>query len=179
MARAVEIKGGDKLDAYLREMSKKVTSAATVSVGFPEGSTESDGTSTPMVAAIQEFGAPNRGIPPRPFMRPTVANKSDEWAERLGAALVHTSYDAKASLTILGATMAVDFYDAIADLQSPALSPITVMLRGMKSKGVVVTGKTVGQAAKRVAEGKTNYGASTKPLIDTGDMQSNITSVVE
>ena len=177
MARSVQIKGGDKLEAYLREMSKKVTTAATVSVGFPEGSTESDGTSTPMVAAFQEFGTGS--IPPRPFMRPTVANKSDEWAERLGAALVHTSYDAKASLTILGATMAVDFYDAIADLQTPALSPITVMLRGMKSKGVVVTGATVGEAAKRVAQGKTNYGASTKPLIDTGDMQSNITSVVE
>jgi hypothetical protein len=82
----------------------------------------------------------------------------------------------------MGQTIQEDLQQSIADLMSPALSPITVMLRGMRSKGgpnFKITGKTVGEAARRVAEGKTNYGASTKPLVDSGTMLRSPTHTVK
>ena len=70
---------------------------------------------------------------------------------------------------------------SIIDTNEPALSPVTVMLRGMKSndQSLVVTGKTVGEAAARVAAGKTNYGASTKPLIDSGNLLNAVDYTVK
>lgn len=48
--------GGDKLMAHLDRILERVKSAQAVRVGFLEGSTYPDGTSIPMVAAVQEFG---------------------------------------------------------------------------------------------------------------------------
>ena len=53
------LSGGEKLKAYLDTISKGLASAGgqpSVSVGFLEGSSYPDGTSLPLVAAIQEFG---------------------------------------------------------------------------------------------------------------------------
>jgi len=41
-------------------------------------------------------------------------------------------------------------------------------------QALVVTGKTVGEAAERVANGDDNYGASTKPLIDSGHLLNSV-----
>jgi hypothetical protein len=50
------------------------------------------------------------------------------------------------------------------------------MLRGMRSKdaNLKVTGATVGEAARRVADGDDNYGASAKPLVDSGILLKSI-----
>ena len=51
--------GGDKLMAYLAKIDAGLASAGSapsVRVGFLEGSTEADGTSIPMIAAVNEFG---------------------------------------------------------------------------------------------------------------------------
>lgn len=51
--------GGEKLQAYLAKIAGNLASAGNepaVRVGFLEGVTYPDGTSLPMVAAIQEFG---------------------------------------------------------------------------------------------------------------------------
>lgn len=48
--------GGGKMEAYLAGIAKRAASAREVRVGFLEGSTYADGTSVPMIAAIQEFG---------------------------------------------------------------------------------------------------------------------------
>jgi hypothetical protein len=45
------------MGSVLVRVSKVLADATEVRVGFLEGSTEADGTSIPMVAAIQEFGA--------------------------------------------------------------------------------------------------------------------------
>lgn len=175
----VQIKGGTKLEAALREISRKVKKAATVDIGLLEGSTESDGTSSPMVGALQEFGT--KSIPPRPFMRNAVTKNQDKWGPNLATNLVNNNYDADKALGLLGAEIVGEIQQEINDMQAPPLSPITVMLRGMKSndQSLVVTGKTVGEAAQRVAEGKTNYGASAKPLIEHGDLLRNIDFVVK
>lgn len=53
------LSGGERLTAYLDKISKQLAAASgqpSVSVGFLEGATYPDGTSVPLVAAIQEFG---------------------------------------------------------------------------------------------------------------------------
>ncbi|MGP2516376.1 hypothetical protein [Yersinia sp. 2545 StPb PI] len=51
-----EVTGGDKLQKYLEELAKNLSKGDELKVGFLEGSTYPDGTSVPMVAAVNEFG---------------------------------------------------------------------------------------------------------------------------
>lgn len=169
-------RGGDKLGAALREMAAKLSKAKTVKIGFLEGSTYPDGTSVPMVAAIQNFGAPRAKIPPRPFFTSMIQQKSPGWGKAIAVNLKANDYDAKLTLENVGVGIGDQLRDSIIETNEPALSPITVMLRGMKShdQSLVVTGKTVGEAAARVRDGKTNYGASTKVLDDTGHLLNSV-----
>jgi hypothetical protein len=166
------IRGGDKLAAALKSLSEKVSKASSVRVGFLEGATYPDGTPVAMVAAIQNYGAPKVGIPPRPFFSGMVADKSPEWPAAIGQLLVENDYDSQKTLELAGEAIEGQLKEAIIETNAPALSPVTVMLRGMKShdQSLVVTGKTVGEAAARVKAGLTNYGASTKVLDETGHM---------
>lgn len=175
------IKGGEKLAAALAKISQGVSKPATLSVGFLEGSTEPDGTSIPMIAAIQEFGAPKAQIPPRPYFRNMVAAKSPEWPKAVGGLLKDNDYDAEKTLGQTGEGIKGQLQQSIIDTMEPALSPVTVMLRGMKSndQNLVVNLTVVEEARARVAAGKTNYGASTKPLIDTGNMLNSVDYVVK
>ncbi len=166
------IKGGEKLEARLKEIASGLKNGAQLRVGFLEGSTDENGVSNAMKAAIQNFGAPNRGIPPRPFFSNMVKDKSPEWPTALEEALKDTGYQADAAMRNMGEGIKGQLQQSIRDTYSPPLSPITVMLRGMRSQGRNITGATVGEAARRVRDGKTNYGASTKPLIDHGDMMN-------
>lgn len=166
------IKGGDKLEGYLKQLAARMGNTKSVAIGFLEGSTEPDGTSIPMIAAIQEFGAPKAKIPPRPFFRNMIAAKSPGWAAGIATQLKETNYDILKTLSRTGEAISGQLQESIISTYAPPLSPITVMLRGMKSndQSLVVTGKTVGEAAARVAAGKTNYGASMKPLVDSGNL---------
>lgn len=170
------ISGGDKLAAKLAELSKNVSKAAEVDIGFLEGSTYPDGTPTAAIAAIQEFGAPRAKIPPRPFFRNMIREKSPQWPEAVGDLLVNTGYDAEKTLGQTGAAIKGQLQDSIIDTLSPPLSPITLMLRQMKRENpdLVVTGKTVGEAARRVAAGESAGGVSTKPLVETGHMLRSV-----
>lgn len=177
----MKITGGDKLDAALKEIARNLSNGATVKVGFLEGATYPDGTPVAMVAAIQNFGAPRASIPPRPFFSNMVREKSPSWPAAIRENLKQTNYNAELTLERVGAGIAGQLQQSIIDTLAPPLSPITVMLRGMRSndQDLKVTGKTVGEAAQRVKDGETNYGASTKPLIDTGVMLNAVSYEVK
>lgn len=166
----VAFTGGDKLLTKLREISNSVEQGGTVNVGFLEGATYPNGTSVPMVAAIQEFGAPRAGIPPRPFFRNMIAAHSDEWGDQLAAALKSFDYDVAKALDFMGQDIQGELRQSIIDTNAPPLSEITLMLRQMRAENpnLVVTGRTVGEAAARIAAGEHPSGVSTKPLVDTG-----------
>ena len=172
----VVIKGGDKLAAALAEISQKVTRAASVEVGFLKGALYDDGTSVAMVAAIQEFGAPKVGIPPRPFFRTMVKEKSPEWPDAIGDLLVANGYDAEKTLGKTGEAIKGQLQEAISDTFEPPLSQVTLMLRKMRADdpSLVVTGKTVAEARKRVADGEIPSGVSTKPLVDSGHLLDSV-----
>ncbi|NTI80451.1 hypothetical protein EXN69_23030 [Rhizobium rhizogenes] len=172
----VTLKGGDKLAAALAEIAKKVSKASEVDVGFLENATYPDGTNVANVAAIQEFGAPKAGIPPRPFFRTMIEQKSPEWPEAVGNLLVSNGYDGAKTLGQTGAAIKGQLQQSIIDTFAPPLSDITLMLRKMRAEDpeLVVSGKTVGEAARRVASGESVEGVSTKPLVDSGHLLNSI-----
>ena len=128
---AFSFSGGDKMRAKLAEMAKRLNVAGSVRVGMLEGGTEPDGaTPTGLVAAVQEFGAPSRGIPPRPFFRTMIAKNESGWPAYLGDALIHSGYDSGASLKLLGDEMKGQLEDSIREVVGPPLKPATVKAKG-------------------------------------------------
>jgi len=171
---SAKITGGTKYEAVIKAMTSRLKKSGFVEVGFLANDKYPDGTSIAMVAAIQNFGAPKKKIPPRPFMTNARLKHEKEWPKQLLTILKSNGGDQEQALGQMGAIIKDQIQEEIRETFDPPLSPITVMLRGMKSKGIKVTGKTVGIAAQRVKDGKTNYGASTKPLIDSGDLLNNV-----
>lgn len=173
MAKA-EIKGGEKLQAYLDALAQKLKQKKTLTVGFLEGATYPDGTSVPMVAAIQEFGAPKVGIPPRPFFRNAVSKHSGEWPKQIVQQLVKTNYDINLTLNRMGAVIKGEVQDSIRDLQTPPLSPVTLMIRQIVGPNGTATFADVLEARRRVAAGEVASGVSTKPLVWTGNLLNSV-----
>lgn len=176
-----KISGGKNLQNAMSQIAKSLKSGGKVRIGFMEDAKYPDGTSVAMAAAINNYGAPRAGIPPRPFFSNMVKDKASGWPEAIRENLKQTNYNTHLTLDRVGAGIASQLRDAIIDTNDPPLSPVTIMLRGMKGNdtSLKVTGKTVGEAAERVREGKTNYGASTKVLDDTGHMLASVNHVVD
>lgn len=170
----VEIKGGDKLKAALKKIEAQAKKGAMLKVGFLPDKTYPDGKPVAMIAAIQEFGAPKVRIPPRPYFRKMVAAKKGSWPADIGKLLLLNDYDGAKTLNLMGQRIKEDLQQSIIDTVAPPLSAVTVMLRGMRSKGVVINKRALFEAIRRVKAGKTNYGASTKPLVDTATMLSAV-----
>jgi hypothetical protein len=172
------LKGGDKLEAALRELAMKVSKPGTLRAGFLEGATYPDGTSVATVAAMQEFGT--KKIPARPYFRNMIAAKSDEWAPAIGQLLLQNDYDAPKVLAIVGEGIKGQLQQSIVDTTQPPLSPVTLMLRKMfGNHPEEITGKDVGEAARRVAAGESYGGVSTKVLDWTGHMLNSVGSEVK
>ena len=133
------LSGGKKLEAALSAISDNVGKASTVSIGFLSDATYPDGKSVAMVAAIQEFGAPSRGIPPRPFFRGLINAKSGEWPDAVAGLLKANDYDAEKTLTLTGAAIAGQLQEAITQFSGAPLAESTVKKKG-SSKQLVDTG---------------------------------------
>lgn len=138
-------KGGDALRKYLADIAQRTGDGEVLRVGFLEGATYPDGTSVPMVAAIQNFGAPAANIPPRPFFTNMVREKSPDWGKSLGNLLKDNQYNAEAALLKMGEGIKGQLQEAITDTNSPELSEGTIKAKGFS-----------------------------KPLIDTGHMQNSV-----
>jgi hypothetical protein len=122
------LKGGDKLNATLANLAKKIAKPATLRVGFLEGATYPDGTSVPMIAAFNEFGAGHS--PPRPFFRNMIAAKSKEWGPAIAKLLEANDYDAIKTLELTGEAIKGQLVQSINDLTSPPLKPVTIKRKG-------------------------------------------------
>lgn len=131
-------------------------------VGFFESAKYPDGTPVAYVAAIQEYGS--GAIPPRSFMRTTIAEQSQEWSKQFGrasVAIIKGKIEPAAALEQLGALAAGDVKKKISEISSPPLKESTIAARLRKRADK----KTVGKL--------------TKPLVDTGIMLASVTHVVE
>lgn len=171
------MKGGKKMAEILGRIEKAASGAKKVDVGFMSGADYPDGTPVAYVAATQNFGAPEVSIPARPFFTQTVDAGRAKWGKKLGAVLKAADYKGTLAFRRMGEAMGDELRESIIKTHSPALSPVTLMLRKMYgNQPQEITGKSVGWAAARVAEGKKGAtGTQAKPLIWTGHMLNSIT----
>lgn len=142
--------GGQKLEEKLRELAKNVSKKATLRVGFLEKAKYPDGKPVAMIAVIQDFGAPSRGIPPRPFFRNMIAKYSKEWPWAIAQLLKDNDLDAEKALDLAGFAIAGQLRQSIQDTNSPPLAQSTIQRKGFS-----------------------------KPLIDTGHMYNSVDHDVE
>lgn len=158
------LSGGKKLEDALRKIGAGLGRGAVVRVGFLEGATypvqtaasitkqraklgikavatrgRTGGKSVPMIAAIQEFGAPRAGIPPRPFFRNMIAEKKGEWPAGIAEQLRANDYDVVRTLDIVGAVIAGQLRQSIIETNTPPLAESTIRRKGF-SKPLVDTG---------------------------------------
>ena len=124
------VTGGDKLAAKLKEITARLGHNPEVHVGFLEGSTYSDGTSLPMVAALDEFGVPSHGQPPRPFMRNTVAKHKAEWPKATAKLLKANDYDIAKTFELVGEGIKGQMQQEITDFKDPPNAPSTIARKG-------------------------------------------------
>ena len=124
------VSGGDKLAERLREIATRLGRGGTLRVGFLEKATYPDGTPVAMVAAIQDFGAPAVGIPPRPFFRNMVAAKQAGWPDAIEQNLIATDYDVDKTLARVGEGIAGQLKQSIVDTNEPPLKPATIRRKG-------------------------------------------------
>ena len=159
------LKGGDKLKAKLASMVAMANNAKEVRVGFLAEAKYPDGTSVAMVAAIQNFGAPAAGIPPRPFFRNAIAKHKDEWPKAISELLVDNDYDALRTLQQTGEAIAGQIRQSLVDTNEPPLKAATLRARGV--------------ASDLVYNPKDSRTFGAKPLIDTGNMLDSISYQVK
>ena len=120
-----------------------------VNVGIPTSAKEEDGTPVAMIAAVQEFGSPERGIPERSFLRSGVKVHGNDFVQlnrRNLAAVLNGTMTFDTALGQLGAFAAGKVKQQIKDATFAPLKQETIDRKG-----------------------------STKPLIDTGQMWQSIT----
>ncbi len=166
--------GGARLEAALRNIERQVQKSKSVRVGFLENATYPDGESVAQVAAWMNYGT--KTAPPRPFFTRMIDEKSPAWGGKLGRVLVANNYDAKKALNLMGAGIKTQLQAAITDLDAPALSPVTLMIRKMliNNPSLQVNATVVGEAARKVADGESSGGASTKVGVYTGHMLNSV-----
>ena len=144
------VRGGNKFSEALQKLSGQLASGKSVRVGFLENATYSNGTPVAMIAAIQDFGAPRAGIPPRPFFRNMIAAKKGEWPAAIAKLLKANNNDAHKTLELVGQAVAGQLRQSIIDTNSPPLAPATIARKGFD-----------------------------KPLVDTGHMLNSISYEVK
>lgn len=147
----VEITGGEKLQTALTDIARQLGRAGSVRIGFLENARYPDGTLVAMVAAIQEYGAPRAGIPPRPFFRNTVAAKYQEWPSAIANLLKVHNYDTKKVLALTGEAIKGQIQQGIRDTNTPPLKPATIRRKGF-SKPLIDTGVLINSVAYEVTD---------------------------
>lgn len=154
---------GGKIDA-LKKATQELNNAQG-KIGWFESAKYEDGTPVAGVAMVHEFGSPARGIPPRPFMRPTATEKRQEWAkiaQKIAKAAANGEIQPNAMMHALLLAAEGNIKQTITKLTSPPLKQTTVNSR----KRELANG---GAGAK---------GSISKPLVHTGLLLNSISSEV-
>lgn len=123
----------------LKDLLKRVESIGQLQaqVGWFDTAKYQDGTPVALVAQTQEYGSPARRIPPRPFVRTTIEDKSEEWSDVMGLGLKAVLQGERSPLqvfTAVGDQAVGDIRMTIGMINDPPLEPVTVENR--KKKGL-------------------------------------------
>jgi hypothetical protein len=135
----VAIKGGDKLQRALAELTTKLTKYGTLRVGFLENATYPSGLKVALVATLNEYGVPSRNQPPRPFFRSLINSKEKEWGPAIAKLLKSTNYDVDQTLMLTGEAIKGQLQTSIRNFVGAPLSPRTIARKG-HDKQLIDTG---------------------------------------
>jgi hypothetical protein len=138
------------LASKLAKIIKSTEGHPRVSVGFLRDATYPDGTSVAMVATVQEFGGGNN-IPPRPYFRFMVAEKSGSWPDAVAANLKATDYDGHKTLDRMGQGIKGQLQQSIKDTNDPPLAPATIKRKGF-DKPLIDTGVMINSVDYRIED---------------------------
>jgi hypothetical protein len=130
------IRGGEKFEAAMADLARRLGRPATLNVGVLAGATYPNGTPVALAAAILEYGAPANNQPPRPAIRHMVSQKQGEWPEAIAGVLQAQSGDVEKALNIAGEAIAGQWRQAIVNLDSPPLAASTIAKKGFDKVGV-------------------------------------------
>lgn len=125
-----KVTGGEAATKALQKIADQLDKASVLQVGFMENATYPDGTLVAMVAAVQEYGSTSRGIPPRPFFREMINEKSPEWPKAVRALLKANNYDTRRTLEQVGMAIKGQLQEKITTFVGVPLSPVTIARKG-------------------------------------------------
>lgn len=161
--------------AYFLEKALKGLSNVDGKVGWFKSAKYEDGTAVALIAAIQEFGYPEKNIPARPTLRPMIREKRELWRRVMRSEarkILKGEQTSKGAMEVLTLIAAGNWRQAITQLNSPALSPRTVAARKAR-----YARKGVSKKAAKVLKKYPVMGID-KPLVDQGYLLTTLTSVV-
>ena len=125
-----------------------------VRIGVQENQQYKDGPPVAYVAAIHEYGAPEVGIPPRPFLRTTRDQKRKEWTDQMldgVEAVMLGAVSVDQALEMIGMGAAGDVKKTISEIDSPPLKQATIDRKG-HAKPLVETGLLLQSITSKVAD---------------------------
>lgn len=166
--------GFEKLRKTIKEFGKLKARAGW----FSSARYKNDGVPVAQVAIWQEFGTST--IQPRPFMKPTVLDKSDEWQDLVRRGIMaalrgkQTPYNV---MTALAQRAAGDVRLRISETRTPPISPVTHLLREWRRKGIEINKTALWKAIDAVKKGVRASGGNDQPLNDTGHMITTLTGI--
>lgn len=165
------------------EIALKTLDDKVGKVGWFEGARYENDKRTPVaqVAAVHEGGYESKNIPPRPFMRPTIAKKGNEWKQEAfnkSKLIIEGKLNPYALMELIGQKAKEDISQTIINLWSPALSPNTIKARIAKYSSDPVLAESTRKKRKREVKKFVSSGLY-KPLEDSGRMLATIQNTVE
>ena len=122
------MRGGDKFRRRLAGLASQSSGSLKVRVGIFESAKYDDGTPVAAVAFWNEYGTAR--IPPRPFIRNTVAAHKNEWPRQAAAILQANGGDMRQTLALLGEGVKGQIVETIQNFKQPANAPATVRKKG-------------------------------------------------
>ena len=155
-------------------ISHKVKSGWSANVRYMD-----TGESIAQVALWQEYGTGT--IPPRPFIRPALAEHKKDWtraAKILAKRYVNDSAELQAVYDGTGTLIVGDIRKSLDDLPED-LSKITLLLRRWKDEGYTIN-KSMVEKARQTLITNPNEPLSTRrsALNDTGQMRDSLDSTM-
>lgn len=122
------MRGGDKFRRRLAGLASQSSGSLKVRVGIFESAKYDDGTPVAAVAFWNEYGTAR--IPPRPFIRNTVAAHKNEWPRQAAAILSQNGGDVRQTLELMGEGVKGQIAESIQNLHEPPNAPATVRKKG-------------------------------------------------
>lgn len=148
---------------------KRLTSAmqtfkkTDLKIGWFSTNRYEDGTPVAYVATIHEFGSSKAGIPPRPFMRPTVVREEGNWRRFIAQEsrkILKGTQTVAGLFEALGLNISGEIARSISDVTAPELLEATIRAK-----------------ARKMADQAT-VGSLSKPLVETGIMLDTVSHTV-